>query len=346
MDLGDDNKKYTIKDIAKLAGVSKGTVDRVLHKRGKVSQKSFEKVDEILKKIDYQPNPIARNLKNNKLYNISVLLPDPEIDAYWKPAYEGINTAIKEFVPFSVKIHTHFYHPDNEKSFIKKSKEVLKTKPDGLFMAPYSQKESLKILETCHKENILLASFNNVLDGLHNENFIGQDLYQSGRVAASLIDQISINNNNVGIIHVNEEPHMKEKENGFRSYFSDKKINLSISTFNAKESKNSLQQQTKALLRNNISAVFITNSKAHLIIDELNKLEKNIVVVGYDLLAENINYLNQGKINFLIHQKPKRQAYLGVYYIAEHFLFGKEIPSQKLLPIDIITTENLEYYLD
>ena len=60
-------KKYTIKDIATLAGVSKGTVDRVLHNRGKVSEEALDKVNKILKEIDFQPNPIARNLKNNKM---------------------------------------------------------------------------------------------------------------------------------------------------------------------------------------------------------------------------------------------------------------------------------------
>lgn len=342
------NKKYTIKDIAELAGVSKGTVDRVLHKRGKVSQKAFEKVDAILKKIDYQPNPIARNLKNNKLYKISVLLPDPQIDTYWKPAHEGIITATKEFIPFGVKIESFFYHPYSENSFIEKSKVALEAKPDGLLMVPYSQKESLKILEQCNDDNILLASFNNVIDGLHNENFIGQNLFQSGRVAASLIDKVSIKDKNVGIVHVNEEPHMKEKENGFRDYFDAKKIDLNIATinFNAEDIATFKEEvKTLFLAQEQLSAIFVTNSKAHLILDVLSELGKELVVVGYDLLDENIDYINKGKIDFLIHQKPKRQAYLGVYHLAEHFLFGKDIPSQKLLPIDIITTENLEYYL-
>ena len=43
-------KKYTIKDIAKMAGVSKGTVDRVLHKRGKVSDEAHDKVKRVLGK--------------------------------------------------------------------------------------------------------------------------------------------------------------------------------------------------------------------------------------------------------------------------------------------------------
>ena len=58
-------KKYTIRDIANLAGVSKGTVDRVLHHRGKVSETALKKVNDILDKIDFKPNLIAKNLKNN-----------------------------------------------------------------------------------------------------------------------------------------------------------------------------------------------------------------------------------------------------------------------------------------
>ncbi|MGY8910436.1 MAG: helix-turn-helix transcriptional regulator, partial [Flavobacteriales bacterium] len=83
-------KQHTIKDIAKLAGVSKGTVDRVIHKRGKVSTKAYDKVNKILKKINYQPNLLARSLKNNKNYYICVILPDFNEDAFWIPCYEGI----------------------------------------------------------------------------------------------------------------------------------------------------------------------------------------------------------------------------------------------------------------
>lgn len=345
----DIDKKYTIKDIAELAGVSKGTVDRVLHKRGKVSEKAFEKVNEILKKIDYQPNPIARNLKNNKLYKVNILLPNPKEDEYWKKAYEGVMTAAKEFSSFGIQIEAFFYQLNHQKSFLDSSKKLLKSNPDGLLMVPNSKKESLKILEQCKQQNIVLASFNNVIDGLHNENFIGQNLFQTGRVAAHLIDKVSKQNKNVSIVHIDIEPHMKEKENGFRDYFTSKKSNLTITTINF-STKNTTQFKNKVnsffAKEDAPSAIFVTNSKAHLIIDILSELSKKIVIVCYDLLEENIKYIKEDKIDFLIHQNPKRQAYLGVYFLAEYFLFGKSIPSQKLLPINIVTSENLEDYLE
>ena len=62
------NKNYRIKDIAELSGVSTGTVDRILHERGKVSEDARKKVEKILKEIDYQPNLIARSLALKKKY--------------------------------------------------------------------------------------------------------------------------------------------------------------------------------------------------------------------------------------------------------------------------------------
>ena len=68
-------KNIRIKDIAKLAGVSVGTVDRVLHNRGKVSEYALKKVTEVMNQIDYKPNLIARTLGSNKNYRIAALIP-------------------------------------------------------------------------------------------------------------------------------------------------------------------------------------------------------------------------------------------------------------------------------
>jgi LacI family transcriptional regulator len=59
-------KNIRIKDIAKMAGVSEGTVDRVLHNRGNVSTEALKMVNDVLKKIHYRPNLIARSLGRSK----------------------------------------------------------------------------------------------------------------------------------------------------------------------------------------------------------------------------------------------------------------------------------------
>lgn len=343
------HKQYTIKDIAKLAGVSNGTVDRVLHKRGKVSDKAKTMVNNVLRKIEYRPNPIARNLKNNKLYKICILIPDAQYDSYWIPAYEGIEEATKEFGVFGVTIELHKYHPKKKYTFIEKSREVIEISPDALLMPPIFKKESLSVLKQCKDKNIKIAFFNNYIKISDQETFIGQDLEQTGRVAANLLDKIAGANARIGIVHIDMEYHMKLKENGFKAYFKDKSINssfLKIKVLKTDSTVNFEKELALFLTENTkLSALFVTNSKAYKLIEALEKNKHQCIVVGYDLLKENIDYLKKGKIDFLVHQNPKRQAYLAIAQFAEFFLFCKTVSTQKLLPIDIITLENVESHL-
>ena len=68
----------TITEIAKKSGVSIGTVDRVLHNRGKVSEKTKEKVMELVKQSGFCPNETARTMAAGKSRLIAVILPDIE----------------------------------------------------------------------------------------------------------------------------------------------------------------------------------------------------------------------------------------------------------------------------
>ena len=344
------NKKYTIKDIAELAGVSKGTVDRVLHNRGRVSKKAKERVSQVLTEIDYQPNLIARSLKNNKVYRIAVLIPDATIDHYWIPAEKGINEAAQEFKPFGLVLDKHYFHPNKKKSFLEMAELAISNKPDAILMAPVFHKESMRIFQDCKRNEIMVASFNNHIDSLSLEHFIGQDLNQSGRVAASLIDKITDEDSRIAVIHIDEEAHMRQKEIGFRDFFREKyKDKRRIVTYSIKNSsKVDLESEISLFIasHHSISAVFVTNSKAYLIVEILKKENKGITIVGYDLLKENLRFLKRAQIDFLIHQKPYRQAHQGFSYLAENLLFDKEIPTQKFLPIDVITAENVKYYLD
>jgi LacI family transcriptional regulator len=68
--------------------------------------------------------------------------------------------------------------------------------------------------------------------------------------------------------------------------------------------------------------------------------------MGYDLMPKNLYFLNKGVISFLINQNPKGQGYWGIYLLTDHLVFKKEVPIIKYLPLDIVTKENLNYFLD
>ena len=128
-------KNIRIKDIARLAGVSKGTVDRVLHKRGRVSQEAFQKVMRVLEEIDYKPNLIARTLSSSKNYRIIALLPDSAEDDYWAQTREGIRQAETEWSPYNITIQILAFDLYNKESFTQRAGDALNAKPDGIITA-------------------------------------------------------------------------------------------------------------------------------------------------------------------------------------------------------------------
>ncbi|TXD53534.1 MULTISPECIES: LacI family DNA-binding transcriptional regulator [unclassified Polaribacter] len=343
-------KKYTIKDIAELAGVSKGTVDRVIHKRGKVSAKAYEKVNAVLNEIDYKPNLLARSLKNTKEYHICVVLPDYKEDAFWTPCFEGIQEAINEYSSFGIFIEYYFFDLMQPSSFLEVHKKVLGLLPNAVLLAPLFYKETVKVVANYNNANILVSKFNNQLDIENSKNFVGQDLFKSGRIAASLMKEITSKNATIAIINIDEDSnnaiYVQEKEKGFRSYFNEIG-NYTIVTWNCKQQN--IDDTLGDFIDNHsgLAGIFVTTSKVYKIAAFIkNKQLAHIKIIGYDLLDENIKYLNQHIIHFLIHQNPKKQVYLGLTYLVEHFLFNREIPAKSLLPIDIITAENLDTYLE
>ncbi|HEY0768913.1 MAG TPA: LacI family DNA-binding transcriptional regulator, partial [Sphingobacteriaceae bacterium] len=156
-------KIIRLKDIAKLANVSVGTVDRVIHKRGEVSEDSYKKIMAIVEKTGYTPNLLARTLGSNKVIKIAAVIPDPEQDEYWKFSHDGILKAEKDWLQYSVQIKTYLFDLYDKASFIKGVKAAVKAKPDGLLMAPIFHNEAIEAAKLCEENNIRHVLFNNNL---------------------------------------------------------------------------------------------------------------------------------------------------------------------------------------
>ena len=101
-------ERIRIKDIARLADVSVGTVDRVIHSRSGVSEASKKRVEEILKQLDYQPNMYASALASNKKYTFICLLPEHLEGEYWTAVELGIHEAIATYSDFNTSVKITF----------------------------------------------------------------------------------------------------------------------------------------------------------------------------------------------------------------------------------------------
>jgi LacI family transcriptional regulator len=117
-------EKVRIKDIAQLADVSVGTVDRVIHGRSGVSEESRKRVEKILKQLNFQPNRYASALAFNKKYLFACLLPMHQDGEYWTEIQMGINQAVRTYSDFNISVDTRFYDPYDYNSFVEMSSVI------------------------------------------------------------------------------------------------------------------------------------------------------------------------------------------------------------------------------
>jgi LacI family transcriptional regulator len=348
---GHGKSSIRIKDIAKLVGVSVGTVDRVIHNRGEVSKESYQKVMAALETTGYKPNLIARTLGSNKTYRVAALVPNPEQDEYWKISADGVQQSLEEWGQYGVKIEPSYFDLYDKQSFTTVAETVLDSDIEGILIAPIFYQEALQFSERCTQKNIPFVLFNNTIPEAKPLTFVGQNLYESGRVGAELL-HTGQHDGTFAILHIYDDIHnslhLYEKEKGFNDYFLEqgpdfRVVSLGLSTPNEIEIHEKIQNLLKAPA---LKGILVTTSKgASTVCNLLDKEGKNgIRLVAYDLLQRNIDYLKKGMIDFIINQDAKRQAFLGISKLVNYLLFKKDLPAAHLFPLEIISRQNLNSY--
>jgi LacI family transcriptional regulator len=344
-----------IKDIANMAGVSIGTVDRVLHNRGEVAQETREKILKIATELNYSPNLMARALKTKRKFQLVSMLPEATDDnPFWYKHQQGIDRALSELAPYPVGLMTLNFDGCSETDFRKKTDEILKMAPDGVLLAPVFKQESIAFCQQLcqlHIPFVFVDTFINEVDYLA---FVGEDAYQSGRVAAQLIDFGTDTSKDILIVNIARDLentlHLNSRMQGFQSYFLDAgkneglKISLELPSSDYQEVKLKLDQ---VLTNNpNIGAVFVTSSKTYLIaryLEQENK--KSIHLVGYDIVDRSVRYLRTGHIRFLIGQRPAEQAERALKKLFDFLVSNRVTVKTEYLPIDVIMSENINFFI-
>lgn len=349
--------RIRIKDIAKKAKVSTGTVDRVIHNRGNVSPEKRARVKAVMEELGYEPNIIARTLATRKVMRIALLLPDPSIDLYWELPNVGVNKAWHSVKHYGVELDHYYFNLFDQADFARKAKVALKAKPEAIVFPPVFLKAANELLEACARFGITVSLFNTELSGENVLTYVGQNSYQSGVLAGKLLSFSMGPSARVAVVNLSKEPanakHLSDKAQGLEDYFQAQGMGgrnrVEKVVFEAFENKEALRAFLLELLREQpeLKGFFVTNSRAYKILDALGQEAlRDIRIVGFDLLPENIAYLKKGAIQFLINQNPVEQGYLSLTSVVQKLIFDKEIDAIQHLPLDIVVAENAKYYLE
>lgn len=348
-----NNPVVGIKDIARLAGVSIGTVDRVLHNRGRVSKESLKKIEQVIKDVNYRPNLIARSLVSKKKIKLALIMPDFKQDEYWKQSQKAAEAAKHNWAVYGIQLDIFLFDLEDTASFSKATKKALSFKPEGVIFVPIFYDKGLLFLKKCEENNLPVVIFNTHLPASKTLSYIGTDSFQSGMLAAELLNLSVHEKGKFVILHFDEElknsAHMLEKEKGFNEFFLKETDNIMISVITVvlNNTRHKYQNQFTALLNNqDIRGIFVSTSKIFIIAEFLEQKKINTIkLVGYDLITKNIDLLKRGKINFLINQNIERQTESAINTMS-NYLLHKQIPEKNIhFPLEIITQQNVISYL-
>ena len=219
-------EKIRIKDIAERAGVSVGTVDRVLHDRPNVSEPARKKVEQALKEMNYQPNMYASALAYNKQYTFYMLLPKHESEAYWEEIEEGARKCEDMRRDFHIDVEIRFFERSNDDSFRERANEILQSQPEGVVVVPSSLDVTREFTDHLHNKNIPFVLLDSYMPDLKPLSFYGQDSFCSGFFAAKMLMMIANKETEIMLMRqtLNGRVMSKQQDNrevGFLHYMHD-----------------------------------------------------------------------------------------------------------------------------
>jgi LacI family transcriptional regulator len=259
---------------------------------------------------------------------------------------KGITRAAEELSNFGITID-YFYYDYNTESFNTIANNILLNEYDGLLFAPMFYEESVSFITEFKKKDSPIVLIDSNIPEIDNISYIGQDSYQSGFLGGKLISFGIKTETNVLIIKITRFIESTSRTNvylqrikGFYDYFEENN-ELPKFNFNEVSIKYDTENHLSIEMFNGIDCVFIPNSRAHVVAKFIkeNKL-KGIRIIGYELLKQNLEYLNNGVIDFLIHQKPEEQGFLGINHLYKKVALKETIDDLPIIPLEIIVKEN------
>lgn len=188
--------KVTIKQIAELAGVSRGTVDRALNNRPGVKAEVQDRIKKIASDLGYKPNPAAKALADNR-YNtkkIGVIL-NSDGNPFYEEVLHGVRAALNTFAEFGLKSSIKTMKGYDADLQIKLIDQLVSEKVKGIVITPINTPEVVNKINELKNQKIEVVTINSdVLDSARLA-YVGCRYKKSGTVAAGLMGMISSGSN-------------------------------------------------------------------------------------------------------------------------------------------------------
>lgn len=337
----------TIKQIADLAGVSRGTVDRVLNKRGAVNPQTEKKILEIAKALDYRPNRagtvLAAQKKRLKLGVILFGEGNPFFDDVVKGAEEKAEALARYNCTVLIK-RTAL----NTESILSAIDECLNEQINGIALSPTNDPRLACRINELSKMGIPVVTLNSDIENCCRLAYVGSNFYHSGETAAGLLHLMSHGTIHVGIITgSNSVLCHTERISGFCACIRKYYPNIRIADTIINEDDDFISYDlTCRLLKNHpeINALYFAASGAYGGCRAVQTMKRtdNMTIITCDKTDGIKEMLANNVISATICQQPSLQGSKPLDILFTYLATG-ELPEQELnyTAVDIRIKENV-----
>ena len=334
----------TITQIAKLAGVSRGTVDRVIHQRGRVAPEVEKRIRDIMDENDYHPNMLGRALAVSKTPLTIGMIMIEKGNPFFQLIHSGMKEAISQFRDYPILVYFRHINGVDEEEYLNVLDE-LESKVNALIIAGLQTKRIVEKVNQIAKK-IPVMTLNIDLEDSNRIGFIGIDDYKAGTCLAGLTSNLTRSGENVLILSGSKTIHSQsQRVNGFldtMKQYPEILLSNVIYTEDKLEISNKLLKEI--LSKKYYKTIVMVDSwlaNAGEVVAQTGYDDINIF--GFDLMPQNKEALKQGKVTYIIDQSAYMQSYECVHKVCEHLIYGTELPKGKnYLPIHIYNKYNLD----
>ena len=243
----------TIYDVAREAGVSMATVSRVVNGNKNVKENTRKKVLEVIERLDYRPNAVARGLASKKTTTVGVVIPNIT-NSYFSTLAKGIDD-IAEMYKYNIVLANSDEDDDKEVSVVNTlfSKQV-----DGIIFMGYHLTEKIRSEFSRSRTPVVLAG---TVDVEHQFPSVNID-YKQATVDA--VELLSKRNKKIAFVSgpLGDDINGKIRLSGYKEALKGKKISYSEGlVFESKYSYDDGYHLAERLIASKATAAFVTGDE-------------------------------------------------------------------------------------
>ena len=336
----------TIKQIAELAGVSRGTVDKVLNGREGIKAETKDRVLRIADELNYKPNYLGKALVQSKAKTKIGVILTPEYNPFVHEIIQGIHVAQEEFRLFGLEIKIKMLSSLEPAEQIAMLNQFENEEYSGVAVFPLNDEQVIRKINYMSDNGIAIITFNSRIEEIHDICFIGQNHYRGGRTAAGLMCKLLHDGGSVGIIISSRHLSChQDRLKGFQDRIHE--TCPAIQIVETAENKDRTDLAFQIMLEYtraypDLKGVYITGGGYGGVgraLEMVNK-SRDTKVICHDVIPETFDLLKNGTVDFTLGQNPEQQGYMLIKTMFE-YLIKQQKPSGKVIdiPIEIITED-------